>query len=168
MAHEIPNRFDFATQAGLVYQAWERDGCFHAEVDHAKKPFAIVIPPPNVTGALHLGHALNNTLQDIQVRWHRMMGDATLWMPGTDHAGIATQARVEQRLRETENLTRHDLGRQKLIERIWQLRLAKDPFHAGPYLRSSGPDDIFRSLQEVLDLSRKEAGQLGYFSSNRC
>lgn len=120
MAHEIPNRFDFATQASLVYQAWERDGCFHAEVDHAKKPFAIVIPPPNVTGALHLGHALNNTLQDIQVRWHRMMGDATLWMPGTDHAGIATQAKVEQRLRETENLTRHDLGRQKLIERIWQ------------------------------------------------
>ncbi|MFN9593650.1 MAG: valine--tRNA ligase [Pirellulaceae bacterium] len=120
MAHEIPNRFDFATQAGLVYQAWERDGCFDAEVDPAKKPFAIVIPPPNVTGALHLGHALNNTLQDIQVRWHRMMGDATLWMPGTDHAGIATQARVEQRLRETENLTRHDLGRQKLIERIWQ------------------------------------------------
>jgi valyl-tRNA synthetase len=120
MAHEIPNRFDFATQAGLVYEAWERDGCFDAEVDPAKKPFAIVIPPPNVTGALHLGHALNNTLQDIQVRWHRMMGDATLWMPGTDHAGIATQARVEQRLRETENLTRHDLGRQKLIERIWQ------------------------------------------------
>ncbi len=85
-----------------------------------KGPFTIVIPPPNVTGALHLGHALNDTLQDIIIRMKRMQGYNTLWMPGTDHAGIATQAVVERRLKEEENLDRHKLGREKLVERIWQ------------------------------------------------
>jgi valyl-tRNA synthetase len=118
--HEIPNRFDFATAASDIYEQWMQHGCFDAKVDPSKKPFTIVIPPPNVTGALHLGHALNNTLQDIQIRMHRMQGDATLWMPGTDHAGIATQAIVEKRLKEVENKTRHDLGREKLVERIWE------------------------------------------------
>lgn len=117
---EIPNRFDFAASAPEIYNQWLEHGCFNADVDPLKKPFTIVIPPPNVTGALHLGHALNNTLQDIQVRMHRMQGFVALWMPGTDHAGIATQAIVEKRLKETENKTRHDLGREKLVERIWQ------------------------------------------------
>jgi valyl-tRNA synthetase len=117
---EIPNRFDFASAAPEIYQQWLEQGCFNADVDPSKKPFTIVIPPPNVTGALHLGHALNNTLQDIQIRMHRMQGFSALWMPGTDHAGIATQAIVEKRLKETENKTRHDLGREKLVERIWQ------------------------------------------------
>ncbi len=84
-----------------------------------KPPYCIVIPPPNVTGALHLGHALNNTLQDILIRWRRMSGDEVLWMPGTDHAGIATQAVVERRLLEETKKTRHDLGRAALVERIW-------------------------------------------------
>ena len=79
-----------------------------------------MIPPPNVTGALHLGHALNNTLQDIVIRFRRMQGYNALWMPGTDHAGIATQAVVERRLREDEGKSRHDLGRTQLVERIWQ------------------------------------------------
>ena len=118
--NEIPNRFDFATSATEIYNQWLEHGCFNADVDKTKKPFTIVIPPPNVTGALHLGHALNNTLQDIQIRMHRMQGDVALWMPGTDHAGIATQAIVEKRLKEVENKTRHDLGREKLVERIWQ------------------------------------------------
>jgi valyl-tRNA synthetase len=83
--------------------------------------FAIVIPPPNVTGVLHIGHALNNTLQDILIRYHRMKGDNTLWVPGTDHAGIATQNVVERQL-ATEKLTRHDLGREKFIERVWAWR----------------------------------------------
>ena len=117
---EIPNRFDFATAATEIYNQWLQHGCFDANVDKSKKPFTIVIPPPNVTGALHLGHALNNTLQDIQIRMHRMQGHVALWMPGTDHAGIATQAIVEKRLKEVEGKTRHDLGREKLIERIWQ------------------------------------------------
>ncbi|MCY2984089.1 MAG: valine--tRNA ligase [Planctomycetota bacterium] len=118
--HEIPNRFDFAASATEIYDSWLKHGCFNADVDKSKKPFTIVIPPPNVTGALHLGHALNNTLQDIQIRLHRMQGYVALWMPGTDHAGIATQAVVERRLKEVENKTRHDLGRDKLVERIWE------------------------------------------------
>lgn len=117
---EIPNRFDFAQLAPSLYEQWWQDGCFRAKVDPTKKPFTIVIPPPNVTGALHLGHALNNTLQDIQIRMHRMQGFEALWMPGTDHAGIATQAVVEKRLKEIENKTRHDLGREALVDRIWK------------------------------------------------
>ncbi|MEI8213987.1 MAG: valine--tRNA ligase [Planctomycetota bacterium] len=117
---DIPNRFDFAEASQSIYQQWLTAGCFNADIDRSKKPYTIVIPPPNVTGALHLGHALNNTLQDIQIRKHRMMGEVALWMPGTDHAGIATQAVVERRLKEVENKTRHDLGREKLVERIWE------------------------------------------------
>ena len=97
---------------------WENAGYFHTEPDD-REPFTIVIPPPNVTGALHLGHALNNTLQDVVIRFKRMQGYNTLWMPGTDHAGIATQAVVERRLKEEENKTRHDLGREGLVARIW-------------------------------------------------
>src|SRR6056297_1470997 len=124
---EIPSRFDHATACPQIYQQWEQRGCFHAEVDPDKQPFTIVIPPPNVTGALHLGHGLNNTLQDVLVRARRMQGYEALWMPGTDHAGIATQAVVERRLKEHENQTRHDLGREGLVDRIWQW---KDQYEA--------------------------------------
>lgn len=119
MTPEIPNRFDHADSCPKIYTKWEEAGCFNADVDPAKKPFSIVIPPPNVTGALHLGHGLNNTLQDSLVRMKRMQGYSALWMPGTDHAGIATQAVVERRLKEQENKTRHDLGREALVKRIW-------------------------------------------------
>ncbi len=117
---EIPNRFDFQGASEAIYEQWDQNGCFQAEVRGDRKPFTIVIPPPNVTGALHLGHALNNTLQDVQIRWHRMRGFESLWIPGTDHAGIATQAVVEKRLKELEGKTRHDLGREALVDRIWQ------------------------------------------------
>jgi valyl-tRNA synthetase len=102
-------------------QRWRDNNCFRAQPDArpADQRFSIVIPPPNVTGALHLGHALNNTLQDTLVRWHRMRGDNTLWVPGTDHAGIATQAVVEKRLREEEGKSRHDIGREAMVQRIW-------------------------------------------------
>jgi valyl-tRNA synthetase len=116
----LPNRFEFSEAQPRIYAGWEEQKFFHANENASGQPFSMVIPPPNVTGALHLGHALNNTLQDVQIRMRRMMGFNTLWMPGTDHAGIATQAVVERRLREEENLTRHDLGREKLVERIWQ------------------------------------------------
>ena len=119
-ANEIPNRFDHALAAGEIAAAWDAAGCSHAEVNPDKPPFCVVIPPPNVTGALHLGHGLNNTLQDIVVRTKRMQGFEALWMPGTDHAGIATQAVVERRLKEDENLSRHDLGRDELVKRIWE------------------------------------------------
>lgn len=100
------------------YQFWLKQGYFHAEAGDEREPFCIVIPPPNVTGVLHLGHALDNTLQDILIRWRRMQGYNTLWMPGTDHAGIATQARVEETLAK-EGLSKYDLGREKFLERVW-------------------------------------------------
>ena len=101
------------------YEYWEEHHCFHAPVDKSKKPFTIVIPPPNITGQLHMGHALDNTLQDILIRWHRMMGDDTLWMPGYDHAGLATQIKVEEELKKTQGLTRYDLGREEFLKRVW-------------------------------------------------
>ncbi|MBM3582667.1 MAG: class I tRNA ligase family protein, partial [Alphaproteobacteria bacterium] len=100
------------------YAAWESSGAFAAGGQAGAAPFAIVIPPPNVTGSLHMGHALNNTLQDILVRWRRMKGDDVLWQPGTDHAGIATQMVVERQL-AAEKKTRHDLGRHAFIDRVW-------------------------------------------------
>ncbi len=102
-----------------IYAAWERDKNFHTTADAQGDPYCIVIPPPNVTGQLHMGHALDETLQDILIRWHRMKGDNTLWMPGTDHAGIATQAKVEEQLRG-EGTNRYELGRKKFLERVWQ------------------------------------------------
>ncbi|HSB69637.1 MAG TPA: valine--tRNA ligase [Candidatus Methylomirabilis sp.] len=101
------------------YRFWEAQNLFHADVTRDAPPYSIVIPPPNVTGSLHMGHALNNTLQDILIRWHRMRGDNTLWMPGTDHAGIATQNVVERQLRQ-EGLTRDQLGREAFIQRVWR------------------------------------------------
>ncbi len=98
VAHELPKQYDHAHAQNRWYPFWEERGYFHSEPDPSRTPYTIVIPPPNVTGALHLGHALNNTLQDILIRWKRMQGFNTLWMPGTDHAGIATQAVVERRL----------------------------------------------------------------------
>jgi len=101
------------------YKVWEKAGAFSCDVSSKSKPYTIVIPPPNVTGSLHMGHALNNTLQDILTRYHRMKGDDALWQPGCDHAGIATQMVVERQLAEIGK-TRHDFGRDKFIEKIWQ------------------------------------------------
>ena len=102
-----------------IYQTWCDKGYFTPDVNDGKPPFSVVIPPPNVTGQLHMGHALDETLQDILVRYKRMQGFSTLWIPGTDHAGIATQIKVEEQLRKNENLTRYDLGREKFLERVW-------------------------------------------------
>ena len=119
-SESLPTSFDFKEASTRIFNSWVEAGYFHGDPDSDKPHFSIVIPPPNVTGALHLGHALNNTLQDVLARMKRMQGFETLWMPGTDHAGIATQAVVERRLKEEENKTRHDLGRQALVERIWE------------------------------------------------
>ncbi|MDZ4851255.1 MAG: valine--tRNA ligase [Pirellulaceae bacterium] len=159
---EVPNRFDFAQQSAAIYAEWEAAGCFDAEVDPKKKPFTIVIPPPNVTGALHLGHALNNTLQDIQIRMHRMQGFAALWMPGTDHAGIATQAIVERRLKELENKTRHDLGREKLVERIWQWKAQYETRILGQ-LKSMGCSCDWRRTRFTLDETCARAVRTTFF-----
>ncbi len=117
--HDLPKQYEHDKAQARWYPFWKERGYFNSDPDPSRKPYTIVIPPPNVTGALHLGHALNNTLQDILIRWRRMQGYNTLWMPGTDHAGIATQAVVERRLLDEEKKTRHDLGRDELVRRIW-------------------------------------------------
>jgi len=120
MATELPPQYDPQQVQEHWLRFWEQNGFFHSRPDQGRKPYTIVIPPPNVTGALHMGHALNNTLQDVLIRWRRMQGFNALWMPGTDHAGIATQSMVEKRLREEEGKTRRDLGREEMVRRIWQ------------------------------------------------
>ena len=115
----IPTVYDPASVETKWYQRWETDRVFHAEPQKDGKHYSIVIPPPNVTGQLHMGHALDNTLQDILIRWRRMQGYDTLWMPGCDHAGIATQIKVEEVLAK-EGVSRYDLGREKFIERVWE------------------------------------------------
>ena len=147
---EIPNRFDFATAATEVSAAWDAQKCWHAEVRVDQRPFAMVIPPPNVTGALHLGHGLNNTLQDILARTRRMQGFQTLWMPGTDHAGIATQAVVERRLKEDEGKSRHDLGRDALVQRIWDWKTQYEQRILGQ-LKSMGCSCDWDRLRFTLD-----------------
>ncbi|HEB65044.1 MAG TPA: valine--tRNA ligase, partial [Chloroflexi bacterium] len=123
--HELPKTYDHQTTEEAIYEFWERNGYFkpsndpnRPDFDPAKEPFVISIPPPNVTGELHLGHAMFVSMEDLMIRYHRMKGYSTLWVPGTDHAGIATQLMVEKDL-EKEGLTRHDLGREKFLERAW-------------------------------------------------
>ena len=119
MAKELPKTYDPKQVEKRIYKEWCDKGYFHAEVDKTKKPFTIVIPPPNVTGQLHMGHALDETFQDILIRTKRMQGYNALWIPGTDHAGIATQIKVEEDLRVNEGLTRYDLGRDEFLKRVW-------------------------------------------------
>ncbi len=119
MANELPKTYDPSAVEDKLYEFWNDSGFFNAEVDANKKPFTIVIPPPNVTGQLHMGHAFDETLQDILIRTKRMQGYSALWMPGTDHAGIATQIKVEENLRVNEGKTRHDLGREEFLQRVW-------------------------------------------------
>ena len=118
MARELPKVYEPQQVESKIYDMWQQGGYFHAEVDESKKPFTIVMPPPNVTGQLHMGHAMDATLQDTLIRFKRMQGYNALWIPGVDHAGIATQIKVEEELRK-EGLTRYDLGREKFLERVW-------------------------------------------------
>ncbi len=119
MRKELPKVYEPQEAEGRIYERWEKAGCFKGRRDPKRKPFTIVMPPPNVTGQLHMGHAMDCTLQDILIRFKRMQGYAALWVPGTDHAGIATQIKVEEDLRVNEGKTRYDLGRDKFLERVW-------------------------------------------------
>ena len=119
MNRELSKTYEPQEVESRIFGMWERNGCFAGHRDPEKKPFTIVMPPPNVTGQLHMGHAMDSTLQDILIRFKRMQGYAALWVPGTDHAGIATQIKVEEELRTKEGLTRYDLGREKFLERVW-------------------------------------------------
>ena len=120
MSEEMAKAYEPSEVEAKWYQAWEQRGYFHADVNSEKRPYTIVIPPPNVTGILTLGHVLNNTLQDILLRFERLRGREVCWVPGTDHAGIATQAKVEAALKKEQGLTRYDLGREKFLEHTWE------------------------------------------------
>lgn len=119
MPNELATRYDPSDFEDRIYSFWLKGNYFHAHLDESKPTYTIVMPPPNITGQLHMGHALDNTLQDILVRYHRMKGYDTLWVPGTDHASIATEAKIVQALRK-EGTTKEDLGREKFLERAWQ------------------------------------------------
>ena len=116
---ELSKTYDPKQVESKIYDLWMQGGYFEGKIDPDKEPFSIVMPPPNVTGQLHMGHALDATLQDILTRYKRMQGYAALWLPGVDHAGIATQIKVEEVLRKEEGKTRYDLGRDKFLERVW-------------------------------------------------
>jgi len=119
MNRELPKVYEPQEAEGRIYKKWEEAGCFKGHRDPKRKPFTIVMPPPNVTGQLHMGHAMDCTLQDILIRAKRMQGYAALWVPGVDHAGISTQVKVEEDLRVNEGLSRYDLGREKFLDRVW-------------------------------------------------
>ena len=154
MMRELPKTYDPKAVEKKIYDMWMKGGYFKGKIDKDKKPFSIVMPPPNVTGQLHMGHALDATLQDILTRYKRMQGYAALWLPGVDHAGIATQIKVEEVLRKEEGLSRYDLGREKFLEREAAvrrpdrgaaeehgrlLRLGQKPLHHGRGLRPVCP-----------------------------
>ena len=119
MAKELAKTYDPKQMEDRIYNNWVEKGYFHAEVDHSKTPFTIVIPPPNITGQLHMGHALDNTLQDILIRWKRMSGFDTLWLPGTDHASIATESKVVAKLK-AEGISKEDLSRDEFMKHAWE------------------------------------------------
>ncbi|QDU47123.1 Valine--tRNA ligase [Symmachiella dynata] len=150
MTTELPKQYEPKAAQERWYSQWEQDGRFDADPDPEKPSHTIMIPLPNVTGALHMGHALNGTLQDLITRWRRMQGFEALWMPGTDHAGIATQSVVERRMFEEEGLTRHDIGREALVERIWTW---KDQYEARilNQLKQMGASCDWRRTRFTLD-----------------
>jgi valyl-tRNA synthetase len=162
MPAELAKQYDskIAQQRFLAF--WEEHGYFHSRPD-SREPFTIVIPPPNVTGALHMGHALNNTLQDVLIRWRRMQGYNTEWLPGTDHAGIATQAVVERLIYAQEKNTRHDLGREELVKRIWTW---KDQYEARilGQLRQLGCSCDWQRTRFTLDEGCSRAVRATFFS----
>src|SRR5512136_2018971 len=116
---DMPKAYESKQVEERVYRSWIDGGYFKPVIDPKKRPFTLIMPPPNVTGELHVGHALTAALEDIMIRWHRMKGEPTLWLPGVDHAGIATQVVVEQQLAQ-KGLDRHKIGRDKFIEHVWE------------------------------------------------
>ncbi|HEX6032388.1 MAG TPA: class I tRNA ligase family protein, partial [Tepidiformaceae bacterium] len=115
---QLPPAYEPASVESRIYEMWEQRGYFQPRIDPDQEPYCIIMPPPNVTGELHLGHGLEDAITDALVRWHRMQGEPTLWVPGEDHAGIATQNVIERELAK-EGLTRQDLGREQFVERTW-------------------------------------------------
>src|SRR5262245_199491 len=162
MATELAKAYDPKDAHKKVPSFCEERAYFHSESDPDRKPFTIVIPPPNVTGALHMGHALNNTLQDVLIRWRRMQAYNALWMPGTDHAGIATQSVVEKRVFAEEKKTRRDLGPEELVRRIWQWKEQYESRILGQ-LREIGASCDWRRTRFTLDQTCAKAVRETFF-----
>lgn len=179
MISNIPSAYNPKLTEEKWYSFWEAHNLFHAEANPEKKPYCIVIPPPNITGILHMGHALNNTIQDILIRYKKMKGLEALWMPGTDHAGIATQNVVEKELAK-EGLKRQDLGREKFLEKVWKwkedygstiIRQLKKLGSSCDWarLRFTMDEDYSKSVQEVfLHLYEKGLIYRGNYIVNWC
>ncbi|MFL2627691.1 MAG: valine--tRNA ligase [Dehalococcoidia bacterium] len=142
---EFPKSYDYNKVEKIIYSYWQEEHLFSPNVDDDKDPFTVIMPPPNVTGTLHYGHALTTAIEDALIRWNRMKGKSTLWLPGSDHAGIATQVVVEKMLMETQGLSRHEIGREKFLEYVWQ------------WVEKYGGiiDEQFNSLGASCDWSRK-------------
>lgn len=121
MSKELPKTYDHSDVESRLYEKWEKKGYFHAEANPEKKPYCIVMPPPNITGKLHMGHALDNTLQDSIIRYKRMNGYETLWLPGTDHASIATEVKIVTEMAK-EGIDKRDIGREAFLKRAWEWR----------------------------------------------
>ncbi|MFO7782774.1 MAG: class I tRNA ligase family protein, partial [Spirochaetia bacterium] len=140
-AVELAKSFNHKEFEDRIYAMWKEQGYFSPgdprDVSAKGSPFVIVIPPPNVTGVLHMGHGLNNSLQDVLVRYHRMLGEPTLWVPGTDHAGIATQNVVDRKLR-AQGIDKYDLGREKFVEETWKVKEEHHGTNSAGSLRFSG------------------------------
>ena len=157
---ELEKTYNPADIEERLYQKWLDSKYFHAEVNKNKKPFTIVMPPPNITGQLHMGHALDNTMQDILIRYKRMQGFEALWQPGTDHAAIATEVKVIDKLK-SEGIDKHDLGRDKFLEKAYEIcvcdwssdvcssDLRDAPMPCWKYLQSSMKKDIFTKAPEL-------------------
>src|SRR5258708_3518284 len=162
MATELPKQYDPKEAQPKWLAFWTERGYFHSRPD-GREPYTIVIPPPNVTGALQMGHALNTTLQDVLIRWRRMQGYNAEWMPGTDHAGIATQAVVEKLIFATEKKTRRDLGREELVKRIWQY---KDKYEARilGQLRELGCSCDWQRTRFTFDEGNNRAVRVTFFN----
>ena len=120
MSKTISKTYDPQEFEQRIYDEWEKNGSFEADSDRSKKPFTIVMPPPNITGKLHMGHALDQTLQDVLIRWRRMQGYNALWIPGSDHASIATEVKVVNKIKEEEGKTKEELGRDEFLKRVWE------------------------------------------------
>ena len=165
---EMATAYDASGVEEALYAWWEECGFFKPSGEG--EPFTIVMPPPNLTGELHLGHALEDAITDCLIRWRRMSGDATLWLPGVDHAGIATQAVVERRLLEEQKLSRHDLGREGLIEKIWEWKAQYEKRIIGQLkqigcscdwerLRFTLDETCARAVRETFRSKRRESAQ---------
>ena len=159
---DLPKTYDPSAVEREAYDVWLREGAFHAEPTNGGEPFAIVIPPPNVTAALHLGHALNNTVQDILTRWHRMRGDNACWLPGTDHAGIATQSVVEKRVMQEEGKRRTEFGRDEFVAKI---QAWKDEYEQKiiAQLKAMGASCDWDRLAFTMDEQRAKAVREAFF-----